>query len=123
MIRFILKRRTRSIVNGLETEKFLTQEIECPELEDALTCGGQGEDSYDITNLIGAEILESPSVVSENDFRDVDGENFTAKPSCHVGQFAIGLRCGGLGYLGMAEAKEVVARLQAFIAESNKGGG
>jgi hypothetical protein len=37
--------------------KFRTLDVELPELEEALRSGGFGEDSYEVTELVGVELL------------------------------------------------------------------
>ena len=59
MLRMILKRRIKHEHSGLETEDFFTIDAEIPEVEVALTRGGWGESSYDITYFVGIEVLPS----------------------------------------------------------------
>lgn len=57
MIRFILLRKIRDGVNGLEFQTHATLDAEVPELESALKRGGLGESSYDLTTCIDAIIV------------------------------------------------------------------
>lgn len=56
-LRFILKRNIKDQYNGCEHEHLQTLDLEVPELEEALSGGGRGENGYDITSLLGVEIL------------------------------------------------------------------
>lgn len=56
MIRFILRRRTRSVF-GAELTTYITIDGDVDELEAALKFGGLGEDQFDYTELVGAELL------------------------------------------------------------------
>jgi hypothetical protein len=58
MLRFILKRKVKCSSGG-GYESLYTLDFENTELEDRLTGGGMSEDSFDITELVGVEILES----------------------------------------------------------------
>ena len=64
MIRFILKRR-RDNSYGATTSDLETLDIDVPALEAALKRGGMGKGGpgYDLTDLVGAEVL--PSTRSE----------------------------------------------------------
>ena len=57
MIRFILKRKYRDDKSLLNADHFETLDCEVPELEKLLNRGGTSEYGYDITDLIGAEVL------------------------------------------------------------------
>jgi len=56
MIKFILKKRQRDSVSGLETEDYFTQDIDVPVLEKILTSGGSSEYGYETNELVGVEI-------------------------------------------------------------------
>ena len=56
MVRFILKRKVCNSV--IECENFETIDCEIPELEEKLTQGGYGEQGFDVTNLIGYEVIQ-----------------------------------------------------------------
>ena len=56
MIRFILRRETLNEIH-MATETYRTIDIEVEELEELLNRGGHGEDSFDITHLVGCELL------------------------------------------------------------------
>jgi hypothetical protein len=58
VIRFVLRRKHKADPDpGCGTVALETLDVECPELEAALTRGGVSQYSYDITELVGAEIL------------------------------------------------------------------
>lgn len=57
MIRFILKRKTQDTYNGMQGESYETILLDVPELEALLIRGGCGEQGYDQTDLLGAEIV------------------------------------------------------------------
>lgn len=57
MIRFIINRRIKDRMSGLETSEFETVDCDAPELERVLLGGGMGQDSYDYRALFGAEVL------------------------------------------------------------------
>ena len=54
-VRLIFKRRIMGS-DGAAFESFKTVDVVCPELRERLTRGGYG-DGYDITDLVGVEIL------------------------------------------------------------------
>lgn len=56
MIRFILKREVLCGNTGLKDETFETVGLKVDALEEILTRGGTGENSFDITKLVGVEI-------------------------------------------------------------------
>ena len=55
-LRFILKRRVLH-GSGCAYESFETIEVDVPELRDRLLRGGLDESQYDVTDLIGVEVL------------------------------------------------------------------
>lgn len=58
MIRFILKRETRDKVSGYRGESFETLDVNVPELQERLSKGGRGENGFDYTTLVGAEVVQ-----------------------------------------------------------------
>lgn len=62
MIRFILRGKRFSELDGLRTEGLFTHDIECPELEVLLREGGRGGGGYHINELVGAEVLPDPAI-------------------------------------------------------------
>ena len=58
MIRFILRRKWRDNISGLESDEIETILCDAPELEAALIAGGYGENGYDHRQVIGAEIAD-----------------------------------------------------------------
>ncbi len=60
MIRFIFARRVKNSHNGAETDFFETFDMDIPELENIIARGGQSETGYDITELVGIEVRETP---------------------------------------------------------------
>lgn len=58
MLRFILKRETFQEPIQMHTDDFFTVDIECDKLETYLRRGGQGLYGYDMTLLVGVEIIE-----------------------------------------------------------------
>jgi hypothetical protein len=58
MIRFIIKTKWRDGNSGAEGEYFKTLDVEVPELQDALTVGGYGENGYEMAVLVGVETLK-----------------------------------------------------------------
>lgn len=57
MIRVILKRRWRDAASGAEGTNLETITFDQPLLERALERGGFGDHGYDLTDVIGAEII------------------------------------------------------------------
>lgn len=57
MLRFIIKRKLRDSISGLETESFETIDAECEDLERTLLGGGSSEFSYDHRSLSGVEVF------------------------------------------------------------------
>lgn len=57
MLRFILKSKVKN-VSGAEYECIHTYEYKMPDLQAKLCAGGFGEDTYDITELLGVEIID-----------------------------------------------------------------
>lgn len=60
MLRFILRRRTR-YENGEQGTDFFTLDARNHPLERALRRGGVGPDGFDLTELVGVELLENPA--------------------------------------------------------------
>jgi len=65
MLRFIV-RRTECDMNagGHLNESYQTLDLEVPELEDRLTCGGRGPMGFEVFDLVGVEVRKA---VSENE--------------------------------------------------------
>ena len=61
MIRFVLENRWKNGLSGAEGGSIRTLDIDVPELEQLLISGGHSESSYDLTDLIGVEILQEGS--------------------------------------------------------------
>ena len=61
MLRFIISRRTKDRMSGLETTQIETFDIDVPDLQDILTAGGQGQDCYDIRELFAVEVRPQAS--------------------------------------------------------------
>lgn len=59
-LRFIIKRRAQDPHTGLRSSGHQTIDLEVPELEALLTSGGQGPAGYDVCELAGVEVLDSP---------------------------------------------------------------
>ena len=57
MVRFIIKRKFKDNNDGFESESFRTIDLDVPELEQALNCGGFGPSGYDHSDLVGIEII------------------------------------------------------------------
>lgn len=57
MLRFIIRRQWKDGYSGAEGEHFQTLDIDVPELQDALTAGGYGEQGFDMPSLVGVEVL------------------------------------------------------------------
>lgn len=57
MIRFILKRKHRDNISGAEWTEMETFESHFSPLQAALQRGGMGQDGYDLTELVGVEIV------------------------------------------------------------------
>lgn len=57
MLRAILKRTFRDAASGVVSEGFSTFDFDEPVLEELLMSEGLGESSFDITQLVGIEIL------------------------------------------------------------------
>lgn len=59
MIRFILKRKHKADPDpGCGTVALETLDVQVPELEKVLRRGGVSQYSYDITELVGAEVRD-----------------------------------------------------------------
>ncbi len=58
MIRLILRRKMRDQYSGLESDFLYTLDVDCPSLEAHLMRGGTGEHSYDVTQLVDAEVIK-----------------------------------------------------------------
>ncbi len=65
MLRFVILRKYRDALTGLETEGLYTVDAECPELEREMIGGGYGENGYDVRELKGAEILPEEAAKRE----------------------------------------------------------
>jgi len=61
MLRFIIKRRFKDGICGVELEDFETLDCDAPDLERALIAGGYGPNGYDIRILVGVEVLPAPT--------------------------------------------------------------
>ncbi len=62
MLRAIVRRKVKHL-SGVEFELLGTIDFECPKLQLAIQDGGFGEDTYDVTELVGIEcvdIIEDP---------------------------------------------------------------
>lgn len=57
MIRFILRRNWRDAASGAEGSAHFTLDAVVQDLEDALSRGGFGEGAFDMTALIGVEVI------------------------------------------------------------------
>lgn len=57
MLRFIIRRKWRDGVSGLETDEFATLDTNCPELEEILKRGGFGDSGYDYSSVAGVMVL------------------------------------------------------------------
>ena len=64
MLKFILKRMIKDSNNGLESTVFITVDCRSEELELLLTKGGVSESGYDVTDMVGVEIIP-PAKTSE----------------------------------------------------------
>jgi hypothetical protein len=60
MLRAILRQRVKDGANGAVSESLHTIDFDNYELEEALTAGGCNETGYDITELMGVEIILPP---------------------------------------------------------------
>lgn len=67
MLRFIVRRKTRDNESGYEGESHFTIDANVPELERALGSGGIGHHGYDVTELVGVEVLEDAQVQEVNE--------------------------------------------------------
>ena len=70
MLRFIIKCKERCGAIGLESTRHYTIDCDVPELEQALRKGGFGDDSYEINELVGVEVIDSSC--SQNKTKSVD---------------------------------------------------
>lgn len=61
MIRFIIKREIKDNNNGMESVEYETIVIDVPELQKILLRGGSGPSGYDMSSLVGFEIMASAS--------------------------------------------------------------
>lgn len=59
MLRFIVKRRTNDCYSGAMFSNLQTIDVDVPALESALDRGGYGEQGYDLTELVGVEVLRA----------------------------------------------------------------
>lgn len=59
MLRFIIKVKWRDGISGAEGEYLRSFDIDVPELQDALTDGGFGENGYEMPSLVGVEVLRN----------------------------------------------------------------
>lgn len=57
MIRFIIRIKWRDGHSGAEGEHFRTLDLDMPDLKDALSIGGYGENGYEMAELVGVEML------------------------------------------------------------------
>ena len=57
MLRFILVRRRKDAHTGCESAAHFTLDADVEELENVLRRGGFGPNEYDMTELIGVEVL------------------------------------------------------------------
>lgn len=57
MLRFIVKEHTIDNISGLDRTDLWTMDVECPQLERALTSGGSGENGSLSVELVGVEVL------------------------------------------------------------------
>lgn len=58
MLRFVVRRKQKdSLVSGAEWETLETIDVDLPELERRLEQGGFGDSGYDVTELVGVEVL------------------------------------------------------------------
>jgi hypothetical protein len=57
MLRFILKNTVHNESLEFHSSRLVTVDVECPEIEKRLTDGGCGPDGYDMTELVGVEVL------------------------------------------------------------------
>jgi hypothetical protein len=58
VIRFIIKRRFADSYSGASSETLETILLDVPELQAALKRGGHGPMGYDISELMGVELVE-----------------------------------------------------------------
>ncbi len=65
MIRAVLRRRWADKISGASTDQLFTLDFDCPELEEALLKGGYGESGFDMTDLVGVEVLPKVEEVTE----------------------------------------------------------
>lgn len=61
MIRFIIKRRSYDSHVDMRTEAIYTVDAEAPELEAALSSGGFGNAGFEVHELMGVELMGSPT--------------------------------------------------------------
>lgn len=60
-MRFVIFRKFKDEKSGLEADSLETVDVQCPELEKALTCATTPtEKCYDFRKLIGATIVPDP---------------------------------------------------------------
>ncbi|MBM3299185.1 MAG: hypothetical protein FJY85_04445 [Deltaproteobacteria bacterium] len=59
MLRAILKRKQADMISGAQWERLYTFDFDSPELERELQSGGRGDTGYDLTELVGIEMLHS----------------------------------------------------------------
>lgn len=63
MIRFIMKRRwRRDDEAGASGEQFVTFLADVPELEQHLRAGGKSQFGFDVTDLVGAEVVDEKTI-------------------------------------------------------------
>lgn len=60
MIRFILKNEYKCQHTGFQRETIYTIDDSLTDLEAALTKGGWSENGYDMTTLLGVEVIDNP---------------------------------------------------------------
>jgi hypothetical protein len=65
MIRFILRRKYKDMASGGEGEHLFTVDADVPNLEPQLQGGGHSQYGYEITELVGCEVLGTPSTRSD----------------------------------------------------------
>lgn len=58
MLRFVIRRDTRT-VGGATFSAIVTVDADLPKLESILSSGGYGEDSHEVCQLIGVEVLSA----------------------------------------------------------------
>ena len=60
MLRYILKRETYDMYNGLKTHDYFTVDGDADHVEKMLSRGGSGEMGYDHTTFVGVEVITKP---------------------------------------------------------------